>query len=309
MLDAWLNRTRGWLAAAEKLLALPEQEFALWALSRAVKPGSTHPVLCICGETGSGKSALIRHVLAQQAAVRKQKIIAADATEWSLWLSDREAEGHAVVPEHGANLVICEDLQQLHDPRADGDRLAFWIDQVRAAGMTVILTADRLPSQIEDLSPRLVNRLQGGLLAGIRPWSDASQQRLLQHRPAAGTVLPQTRSTEMVAAGSTGLTDDVSLDGIAEAVAINFQVSLADLCSGTRTQQLKIPRGVAMSLARELTSCSLLTIGRYFGCRSHTSVVRGCSRLQELLPDAPTLRQQVQLLRTKLRRNVSADCG
>lgn len=305
MLDAWLNRTRGWLAAAEKLLALPEQEFALWALSRAVKPGSAASVLCICGETLSGKSALIRHVLAQQATVRKQKIIAADATEWSLWLSDREAEGLSVVPEKGASIAICENLQQLHDPRADGDRLAFWIDQARAAGMTVILTADRLPSQIEDLSPRLVNRLQGGLLAGIRPWSDASQQRLQQHRAATGAVLQQTRPAETNAA----VTEDVPLDVIAEAVAINFQVSLADLCSGTRTQQLKIPRGVAMSLARELTSCSLLTIGRYFGCRSHTSVVRGCSRLQELLPDAPTLRQQVQSLRTKLRRNVSADCG
>lgn len=309
MLDAWLNRTRGWFAAAEKLLALPEQEFALWALSRAVKPGSAAPVLCVCGETGSGKSSLIRHVLAQQAVVRKQKIVAANATEWSLWLSDCEAEGLSIVPEHGANLVICEELQQLHDPRTDGDRLAFWIDQARAAGMAVILTADRLPSQIEDLSPRLVNRLQGGLLAGIRPWSDASQQRLLQHQAATEAVLQQTRPLEAVAARSKLLAEDVPLDVIAEAVATNFQVSLVDLCSGTRTQQLKIPRGVAMSLARELTSCSLLTIGRYFGCRSHTSVVRGCSRLQELLPDAPTLRQQVQSLRTNLRRNVSADCG
>lgn len=309
MLDAWLNRTRVWLAAAEKLLPLPEQEFALWALSRAIKPGSTHSVLCLCGESGSGKSSLVRHVLAQQASVRKQKIIAADAPEWSLWLADRETEGRAVVPEKGATIVLCENLQQLHDPRTDGDRLAFWIDQALAAGMAVILTADRLPSQIEDLSPRLVNRLQGGLLAGIRPWSDVSQQRLLQHQAATGVGSPRTRPEGTGTAGPQRISDDVSLDVIAEAVAANFQVSLADLCSGSRTQQLKIPRGVAMSLARELTSCSLLTIGRYFGCRSHTSVVRGCSRLQELLPDAPTLQQQVQSLRAKLRRNVSADCG
>ena len=65
----------------------------------------------------------------------------------SLWLSDRETEGLAVIPEHVANIVICENLQQLHAPRTDGDRLACWIDQARAAWMTVILTADCLPSR------------------------------------------------------------------------------------------------------------------------------------------------------------------
>jgi chromosomal replication initiation ATPase DnaA len=329
MLDAWLKRTRDWLARAEKLLALPEQEFALWGLTRALS-GTSAPVVCLCGEPGSGKSSLIRQVIRQSAECRKRTLIVADAVAWAQWLLDCESTGsNAVGPTQGG-VAACENLQQLRDPRKDGDRLAAWIDRTRAAGVAIILTADRLPSQIADLSPRLVNRLHGGLLAGIRPLSEASQKRLLQHwslqeaieKPPMGIsrdvttvgqwkdhVFQLVRRPAASAVPAVPIGGDESLAVIAEVVAADFQVSPVDLCAGSRTQHLRIPRSVAMVLAREFTSCSLMTISRYFGCRSHSSVVRGCSRLNDHLPDAPSLRQQLQLLKTKVRRELSAHCG
>lgn len=194
----------------------------------------------------------------------------------------------------------------------------------------VLVTSDRLPSQIDGLSPRLVSRLRGGLFAGIRPLEDDSRRRLVRFwgaelpLDARLAVVPSTMQTagqvknylaresdpsESVAVDVTLVSPENSLDLIAEVVAQDFQISLTELCSGSRTQQLKVPRGVAMQLARELTPCSLLKISQYFGCRSHTSVVRSCTRLQELLPAAPSLREQMQMLRAKLRHNLSADCG
>jgi len=92
-------------------------------------------------------------------------------------------------------------------------------------------------------------------------------------------------------------------------VAVECGIPLDLLLAGGRSQQLRIPRGIAMLLARELTPLALTTISRYFGCRSHTTVVRSCARVEQLMPNDPPLRQQLQSLRTRLCQTLSADCG
>lgn len=330
MLDAWLKRTRDWLAPAEHLLPLPEQEFAGWALARLNRSssGASHAWLAttIYGEPGSGKSALLRQSLRQAPGAVRRKIVVADAGEWSQRVAELSEQGQPAIAVGNLDVLVCENLQQLGDPSGDGDRLASLLDQAREAQIPVIVTSDSLPSQIENLSPRLANRLQGGLLVGIRPLSGDSQQWLVQYWSAQGIIsatvpfpgvnplittagqLRQMVAEETRNAVRTN-SETVSLELVAELVADGFQVPIAELCSGSRMQSLKIPRGVAMSLAREFTGHPLTTISRHFGCRSHTAVVRSCSRLQQLLPDAPSLRQQIQKLRAKLCRQLSAECG
>lgn len=283
MRDAWRIRTRDWLARVDKWSPRPEQEFAAWAAARAVKASHRAPLtVCLWGETGSGKTSLIRQAIQQHADPRQRLIVRATANEWSQALQASSEDGTLGESVSGYDLALCTDLHELADAREAGDRLASWCDLLRDAGISLIVTADRLPSEIPRLSPRLLNRLQGGLLAGIhRP--TATQARLALGLPA--------------------------LEFIADAVADDFHVPRGELCSGSRMLQVKIPRGVAMALAREFTTCPLTTIGRFFGCRSHSAVVRNCSRLQQLLPEAPSLRQQVQRLRLKLQQELSRHCG
>jgi chromosomal replication initiator protein len=338
MLDAWLNRTRDWLKIPDTLLPLPEQEFAQWALSRAAKQSRPGPLSCpllhVWGDPGCGKSSLVRQALRPYSTVRRRAVIAASAVEWSFWLADESnADSFLWAPSH-LELLICDNLQDLNDLSGDSQRLASWFDAAVAARVPVIVTADRLPSQISNLSPRLVNRLQGGLFAGIRPLSGESKQRLwdswtsrtspqpsashafLLNDPsitAAGQLRsfldPDERREQTLRQQSLSEPDPQLLEMVADAVSRDFQVSVADLRSGARTRNLRIPRDLAMSLARELTPYPLAAIGRFFGCRSHTSVTRSCSRLQQLVLDAPSLRQQLQILRAKLRQELSSDCG
>ncbi len=320
MLDAWLQRTRQSLAAAESLIAIPEQEFALWALARAVKPGVVAaPAVCVWGEAESGKSSLVRQVLRQHADYPRRKFLLVDAAEWSEFLAATNLGRDAALKK--GDVVVCENLQALAERRDDTDRLADWMDRARAKGQVVIVTSDRLPSQIDDVSSRLANRLQGGLLAGIRPLSDATLEKLRSQWaspsgsksrrtwPAGITTAGQLKRHLAEAPESSVPQRRLSLDAIATAVAGEFQVPLADLCAGLRTQPLKVPRGVAMVLARELTSSSLMTIARHFGCQSHTSVVRGCARLMEQLAEDAALRHRLQRLRTGLCQELSAECG
>lgn len=337
MLDVWLQRTRQWISRAEKLLPLPEQEFAAWALARLHRTHSVSShhwlVTTICGDPGSGKSSLIRQSLqTSSTAAKSRKVVVAEAREWSRWIADRSDRGKPLLDAGTADCLVCENVHQLVDLSGEADRLAAWLDQARALRVPVIVTSDCLPSHIQLVSPRLVNRLQGGLLVTIRTLSRDSQQRLWQHwsnrTEAAPPPWKRTSDPLITTAGqlrqlltaptsrsaasrkmSNAATADITLDLIAERVAQEFHVSAADLCAGTRTHNLKIPRCAAMSLARELTNSPLTTISRHFGCRSHTTVVRSCARLQESLAASPALQRQMQQLRAKLGRQLSADCG
>lgn len=327
MLDAWLNRSRA-AAPAEKLLPLPEQEFASWALGNAARRHGSGLVVTLVGDAGSGKSSLVRQALRQLGKTPPKKIVCLAAPQWPAFAEELAALEEPIDPRHKPELIILEDLPSLPDPRGEGDKLAAWIDQWRPAGVSLVITSDMLPIEIPELSPRLRNRLHGGLFAGIRPLSIESMQTLWRqwagemplpawrpdNIPAGLTTAGQLKIWAASCPDSSSATSppelrSLSLEDIAQAVADEFGVPVEALESGSRATQLRVPRSVAMSLARELTPLSQSTISRYFGCRSHSTVARSGPRLEQLLAETPALRQQLQSLRTCLRQEPSAECG
>jgi chromosomal replication initiator protein len=100
----------------------------------------------------------------------------------------------------------------------------------------------------------------------------------------------------------------LSFEAIVSQVAKEFGVEPSELRSRSRQQGLAVPRQCAMWLARELTGRPLDQIGDYFD-RSHTTVSHSLSRLNELLPTIPSLRQQVQKLRQQLKELPREDCA
>jgi hypothetical protein len=85
-------------------------------------------------------------------------------------------------------------------------------------------------------------------------------------------------------------------------VAAEFGVSLIDMQSARRTQELVRPRQTAMYLAKRLTLQSLPQIGRCFGGRDHTTVLHAVRKVEGLMPGDPEL---VALV-AKLEARVSA---
>jgi len=61
-----------------------------------------------------------------------------------------------------------------------------------------------------------------------------------------------------------------------------FGLSLNELRGHRRARQFARPRQMAMSLAMELTRCSLPAIGRQFGGRDHTTVLHARQKVDQL---------------------------
>ncbi len=298
-------------------------------------------ITTLIGPAGAGKSHLARHGV-RSALQKTPRLRWAwhSANEWFAQLQDavaQQALGEFLTACGQLQVVVCEDLDQAWTDAAPELWLE-WLDALRMHDARVLITLRQPPNELNGIPSRLLSRLRGGLTVRLGTWSEKSRTSFLKQSisrhdcPADEDVLAWlgqhggTHAGDLVATAARYVTavqqgqlmprlDPVqqwwqqaeappllSLAVIAKEVATTFQVPLEELRSSSRLQALRIPRQCAMFLAREEAGLSLAAIGQFFGSRTHTSVAHSCRRLQELILESPTLREQVQRLRDHLRK-------
>ena len=86
----------------------------------------------------------------------------------------------------------------------------------------------------------------------------------------------------------------MTIEQIQKVVASYYKVRVSDLLSAKRDRKITMPRHIAMSISKELTSHSLPTIGDAFGGRDHTTVLHACKKIKALKTTSATLQQDYQ---------------
>jgi len=130
---------------------------------------------------------------------------------------------------------------------------------------------------------------------------DGAVNRLLAHASFAGANMT-------LDAAETAIRDlirsrepkRVRVEEILKLVSAHYNVTRADLLSSRRTASVVRPRQIAMYLSKTLTLRSLPEIGRRFGGRDHTTVLHAVRKIEGLIGENPTLREEVVLLKRML---------
>ncbi|MCK4945183.1 MAG: chromosomal replication initiator protein DnaA, partial [Alphaproteobacteria bacterium] len=202
----------------------------------------------------------------------------------------------------------------------------------------VIVSADKSPSDLEDMEERLRSRLGWGLVADVHPTTYELRLGILeQKREMLKREIPQNileflahkitsnvRELEgslnriiahfeltgcpITIEGAQDLLQDllrandrrVSVDDIQRKVAEHYNIRLSDMHSPRRARMVARPRQIAMYLSKILTEHSLPEIGRKFGGRDHTTIMHGVRRIEELSAADSSIREDVELLRRAL---------
>ena len=90
----------------------------------------------------------------------------------------------------------------------------------------------------------------------------------------------------------------VGIPTIQKTVAEYFSLSIDNLLSEKKLQNVTRPRQMAMSLARELTPHSFPEIGGAFNGRNHTTIISACKKVDELKKiDLKVSEDYVELIR------------
>lgn len=86
-------------------------------------------------------------------------------------------------------------------------------------------------------------------------------------------------------------------------VAKYFHLTFEDLVGKSRTKNVAVPRQIAMYLAREMTSMSLMDIGQVFGGRDHTTVMHACTRISDRMQQKQEIYNYVMELTVRLKQS------
>ena len=89
---------------------------------------------------------------------------------------------------------------------------------------------------------------------------------------------------------------------IVKLTAVAFNVPPEGLRGKRRTNNVVVPRQVAMHLIRTLTGMPLTEIGKLFGGRDHTTVLYACDRVKQMIETDPEVAQTVKHIEEELRK-------
>ncbi len=245
---------------------------------------------------------------------------------------DRTAEFRAKY--RTIDLLLIDDIQFISGKERTQEEFFHTFNDLYDSRKQIVVSSDSTPKEIPEIEERLRSRFEWGLIADIQPPDFETRVAILKKKAAVERVLLSDDVAYLIASriksnireleGSltrmiafcaltgremtTDLAQDVlsdlwgeeeriiTIEQIQRKVGDFFGVKLSDLKAKTRTRAIAFPRQIAMYLARQLTTASLLEIGRAFGGKDHTTVLHAVEKIHLLLQEDPKLRKTVDAL-------------
>ena len=237
------------------------------------------------------------------------------------------------------DLLMIDDLQFIIGKGSTQEELLHTIDEILSAGKRLVVAADRAPHLLDGIDPRLLSRLQGGLVAEIDAPDLALREAILRHKCAthheahvpeeviaflatnftrnirelegalnkllayaslADTAISIDLARDRLAETARGARTRISIDDIQRAVCAHYKLDRMEMASKRRARDVARPRQIAMYLAKTLTPRSYPEIGRKFGGRDHSTVIHAIKTIESLRVADPAIDSDIARIRCAL---------
>ena len=221
----------------------------------------------------------------------------------------------------------------------EGTRLEFFntFNSLHDNNKQIVLTADRNPKQIPDLTDRLVSRFVWGVPVEITSPDLETRTAILRSKAEEEQINVPNDVLSFIAKVDTNVRElesallrvrvaaqlhhapitielanetlkgmeaadeaVISIDLIQKKVAAYYNIRQSDIVGKKRVKQIVFPRQIAMYLARELTESSLPKIGKEFGGKDHTTVLHAIDKIEKQLAEDDNLQDDIRNLRMEL---------
>src|SRR5699024_9339189 len=93
---------------------------------------------------------------------------------------------------------------------------------------------------------------------------------------------------------------EVTPELILDIVADHFGITVADLKSNKRNEDIAFPRQIAMFLIRTMTESSLKAVGIILGGKDHSTVKYGIEKIASEEKEDETLNNTINIIRKKI---------
>lgn len=289
------------------------------AMRVAEKPGQSYNPLFIYGGVGLGKTHLLHAIgnaVLQRNPNSRVLYMSSETFTNELILALR----HAKMEEFKRRLrtievLLIDDIQFIVGKERTQEEFFHTFNALYSAKRQIVITSDKIPTDIPGIEERLQTRFSWGLTADLQAPDFETRVAILKQKAllenfqlpeevghliaekissnvrelegaltrlhAVSSIQNVSISMDMARQALKPLLQpkvvNISVDDIKKAVATHFNIKVSDIISKRRTKNLSFPRHIAMYLCRKHTTASYPEIGEHFGGRDHSSVIHAAT--------------------------------
>jgi len=313
------------------------------AIAVAESPGKTYNPLFIYGGVGLGKTHLM-HAIGNKVMSGKHDFSVLYVSSEQFTNEVVSAIRHEKMSElkekyRNLDLLLLDDVQFIANKTATQEEFFYTFNALYEKQKQIVISCDRPPKEISDVTDRLRSRFNMGLIADIQP-PDIETKIAIIYKKAemmgkkipedviyylASKIKSNIRELEgsliRIAAQSslTGeeiniettkkilkdiIHDDerpVTIDSIQKTVCDFYNLKMADIKARKRTKEIALPRQVAMYIGKQITDLSLNDIGKAFGGKDHATVIYACKQIEDRRGKDETFNRMIENLLLKIK--------
>jgi chromosomal replication initiator protein len=314
------------------------------AIAVADSPGRTYNPLFIYGGVGLGKTHLMNAI--------GNKVLYSHSDFSVLYVSSEQftnevvsALRHDKMAElkekyRNLDLLLLDDVQFIAKKTATQEEFFYTFNALYEKQKQIVISCDRPPKEISEVTDRLRSRFNMGLIADIQP-PDIETKLAIIYKKAdmmalkgipeevanflATKIRSNIRELEgcliriAAQASLTGeeitlettkkilkdiIHDDekpITIEAVQKIVCDFYSISLADIKAKRRTKDVALPRQVAMYLSKQVTAASLSDIGKHFGGKDHATVIYACKQIEDRKMKDETFSRAIDNLLQKIK--------
>jgi chromosomal replication initiator protein len=236
------------------------------------------------------------------------------------------------------DILILDDVQFIAGKERTQEEFFHTFNSLYESHKQIVITSDKFPKEIPGLEDRLRNRFEWGLIADIQPPDMETRVAILQKKAELeGVQLPHdvaiflashidsnvrelegslTRlgafasltkapitlelTKDVLRTTLKGTEREITIENIQKTICDYFNIKLGDLKAKRRTQNIALPRQVAMYLCRKHTETSFPAIGDKFGGRDHSTVIHASRAIEKRIREDPHMQNTIERLERSL---------
>ena len=307
------------------------------------KLGILYNPLFIYGGSGLGKTHLL-HSIGNEAIENNKNVIYVTSEQFTnaftFSLKNGTIENFRKTYRK-CDVLLIDDIQFLSGKEKTQEELFHTFNELKESHKQIVLTADKLPSQIAGLEERLRSRFEWGLTCDVQipeletkiaivekkcELNGINLSKEIVHyiasnlgssvREIEGLLIKINASADLLGQEITlelvknllkeqliEQKNNIKLPDIIDIVSKDLNIKPSDLKSKKRTQKIVNARRIVIFLAKELTHNSMPDIAKFLGMKDHSSISKSISKANELIKKDENFKLNLQNLKNEILNN------